>query len=124
MAQEYKVGMIFHLANGWRVKLNEQLSPETWEVLNWGESSNIWWGDSHAYNISEFTKQITEDDLNWLHVNDNRVRHVWLDTDTNIEFVVSPDFYAASGVPICVESGKDCEYLRTEISHSMDHDDY
>lgn len=53
-------------------------------------------------------------DNKWTTINDNRILHVWADSEGK-EVRVHPSFYAEAGIPCCDETGDDLTYLRTEI---------
>jgi hypothetical protein len=57
----------------------------------------------------------------WQNVEDEIIRHVWIDTEGNQQ-VVPPNYYAANGTPYDGEGECDMEYHNTEINFSaLDH---
>ena len=65
--------------------------------------------------------------IKWKKIDDSKIRHMWvLDEydpclhdeslcDDAKEAVVSPDWYASNGTPVCPYCGNDMVYSHTEI---------
>jgi hypothetical protein len=56
----------------------------------------------------------------WRAIEDENVRHVWVDDETQETVAVSPDFYEENGEPCSESDGSVLRYLRTEICSGSD----
>lgn len=52
--------------------------------------------------------------MSWTTISDEKVRHVWKDSDGN-EVFIDPSWYEANGTPFDPTTDEDMEYVRTEI---------
>lgn len=50
----------------------------------------------------------------WTKIFDEKVRHVWKDSNEN-EVFIDPSWYEANGTPVDETTDEDMKYVRTEI---------